>query len=256
MNATQPGNPVPSPTMRSMFDRIAPVYDAMNTLMTGGLDARWRRAAIAAARLGPGMRVLDVACGTGKLARAAAAAVGQRGEVVGLDLSAAMLRRAAGASTPAGAATPRYLVGDALALPFDSGRSGDGFDAVTIGFGLRNLPDHRAGLHEMRRVLVPGARLVVLEIAEPRTGLPRFLYLTWFRRAVPLLGRLLRGGGAYRYLSESLRAYPAPARVAELMNEVGLTDVRWRWLPSGMATLHVGRRPIAATVSTGGEAAT
>jgi len=255
VNARQPVNPVSSPTMRSMFDRIAPVYDAMNTLMTGGLDERWRRAAIAAARLGPGMRVLDVACGTGKLARAAAAAVGPRGAVVGLDLSAEMLRQAAGEATPAGVATPSYLLGDALALPFDSGSTGDGFDAVTIGFGLRNLPDHRAGLHEMRRVLVPGARLVVLEIAEPRTGLPRLLYLTWFRRAVPLLGRLLQRGNAYRYLSESLRAYPAPARVAELMNEVGLTDVRWRWLPSGMATLHVGRVPIAESVSTGDEAA-
>lgn len=246
MSAAQPGNPVPPAEVRDMFDRIAPVYDAMNSLMTAGLDARWRRAAIAAARLAPGMRVLDVACGTGKLTRDAAAAVGARGEVIGLDLSEGMLRRAAHVSPTVDAAAPRYLAGDALGLPFERGAAGRGFDAVTIGFGLRNLPDYRAGLLEMGRVLAPGGRLVVLEIAEPRAGISRFLYLTWFRRVVPVLGRLLRRGGAYRYLPQSLRAYPTPARVAELMVEAGLTTVRWRWLPGGMVTLHVGRAPASA----------
>ena len=188
------------------------------------------------------IRLLDVGCSSGAFLHAAVK-LGFRAEGVEPAPKAAATAQAAGLKVHQG-------------LLQEAGYADGQFDAVTIGFGLRNLPDHRAGLHEMRRVLVPGARLVVLEIAEPRTGLPRLLYLIWFRRAVPLLGRLLRGGGAYRYLSESLRAYPAPARVAELMNEVGLTDVRWRWLPSGMATLHVGRAPIAATVSTGGEAAT
>ncbi len=238
----QQGNPVPQPAVRSMFDRIAPVYDAMNTLMTAGLDARWRRAAIAAARLGPGMRVLDVACGTGKLARAAAGPVGEGGEVIGLDFSAGMLRRAARVRPVPGAAVPRYLAGDALALPFPAAAMGPGFDAVTIGFGLRNLPDYGAGLAEMYRVLVPGGRLVVLEIAAPRGGLALLLYRGWFQRIVPLLGRLLRRGLAYRYLPDSLRRYPAPERIADLLRQSGLEQVSWRRLTSGMATLHVGIR--------------
>jgi len=234
----QPGNPVPQPAVRSMFDRIAPVYDAMNTLMTAGLDAHWRRAAIAAARLGPGMRVLDVACGTGKLARAAAAAVGEAGEVIGLDLSAGMLRQAARVRPAPGATVPRYLAGDALALPFPDGS----FDAVTIGFGLRNLPDYAAGLGEMHRVLVPAGRLVVLEISAPGGGLALLLYRGWFQRIVPLLGRLLRRGPAYRYLPDSLRRYPAPERIADLLRGAGFGQVTWRRLPSGMASLHVGIR--------------
>jgi demethylmenaquinone methyltransferase/2-methoxy-6-polyprenyl-1,4-benzoquinol methylase len=238
----QPGNPVPQPAVRSMFDRIAPVYDAMNTLMTAGLDARWRRAAIAAARLRPGMRVLDVACGTGKLTRAAAAAVGEAGEVIGLDLSAGMLRRAARERPAPGAAVPRYLAGDVLALPFPAADTGTGFTAVTIGFGLRNLPDYSAGLAEMHRVLLPGGRLVVLEIAAPGGGLALLLYRGWFQRTVPLIGRLLRRGSAYRYLPESLRQYPAPERVADLLRGAGFGQVTWRRLPSGMATLHVGIR--------------
>jgi demethylmenaquinone methyltransferase/2-methoxy-6-polyprenyl-1,4-benzoquinol methylase len=247
MSAASAGNPVPPAAVRSMFDRIAPVYDVMNTLMTAGLDARWRQAAIAAAWLGPGMRVLDAACGTGKLTRAAAARVAPGGEAIGIDLSEAMLRRATRAGRGRGTVRPRYLAADALALPFADGGPAGGFDAVTIGFGLRNLADYRAGLAEMRRVLAPGGRLVVLEIAEPRGGLPRLLYRTWFRRVVPLLGRLARRGSAYRYLPDSLRAYPPPEAVAGLMAEVGLTGVAWRYLPGGMATLHAGRAPEAAT---------
>ncbi len=239
------GNPVPQPAMQSMFDRIAPVYDAMNTLMTGGLDARWRRAAIAAARLRPGMRVLDVACGTGQLARAAAAEVGEVGEVIGLDLSVGMLRRAARVRPVPGAAVPRYLAGDALALPFPAAATGHGFDAVTMGFGLRNMPDYAASLAEMYRVLVPGGRLVVLEIAAPRGGLAQLLYRAWFQRTVPLLGALMRHGPAYRYLPDSLLRYPAPERIAELLRGAGLRGVTWRRLPSGMATLHVGTRRVA-----------
>jgi demethylmenaquinone methyltransferase / 2-methoxy-6-polyprenyl-1,4-benzoquinol methylase len=240
--SAQHGNPVPGQAVRSMFDRIAPVYDAMNTLMTAGLDARWRRAAIAAARLGPGMRVLDVASGTGKLARAAAAAVGEAGEVIGLDFSAGMLRRAARVRPVPGAAVPRYLAGDALALPFPATAPGSGFDAVTIGFGLRNLPDYEAALAEMHRVLAPGGRLVVLEISAPGGGLALLLYRGWFQRIVPLLGRLLRRGPAYRYLPDSLGRYPAPDTIADLLRGAGLEQVAWRRLPSGMATLHVGLR--------------
>jgi len=239
------GNPVPQRAVQSMFDRIAPVYDAMNTLMTAGLDARWRAEAIGAAGLAPGMRVLDVACGTGKLARAAAAEVGEAGEVIGLDRSAGMLQRAARVRMHGRAAPLSYVAGDALALPFPPGSAGSGFDAVSIGFGLRNLPDYVAGLAEMHRVLAPGGRLVVLELSAPAGGPALLLYRTWFQRIVPLLGRMLRSGAAYRYLPDSLRHYPDPDGVAEFMRGAGFEQVTWRRLVTGMATVHVGTRAVA-----------
>jgi demethylmenaquinone methyltransferase/2-methoxy-6-polyprenyl-1,4-benzoquinol methylase len=220
--------------VRAMFDRIAPIYDVMNTLMTAGIDGRWRRAALTAAALRPGDRVLDVATGTGKLALGAAAIVGPAGEVVGLDASSRMLARA----RRAGPDRVRWLEADAMALPFAGGT----FDAVTIGFGLRNLPDTGAALAEMARVLRPGGRLVILEIAEPPGGVARLVHATWFRRIVPLLGRLAGGAGAYAYLPESVRRYPSPADIAGRMRGAGLEAVGWRWLPTRLATLHVARR--------------
>jgi demethylmenaquinone methyltransferase/2-methoxy-6-polyprenyl-1,4-benzoquinol methylase len=236
MSRVPVGNPSPPETVRRMFARIAARYDVMNTLMTAGLDARWRRAAVAAAGLAPGMRVLDLACGTGMLARAAAAAVGHRGEVVGVDAVPAMLDRARRVPPQRGAAPIRWENGDALALSGDDA----GFDAVLIGFGLRNLSDYGAALREMARVTRPGGRVVVLEIATPRARLPRMLYGTWFRRVVPALGGLVGRGTAYTYLPASLDTYPPPEVVAELMAAAGLGRVRWRWLTGGMTTLHVG----------------
>jgi demethylmenaquinone methyltransferase/2-methoxy-6-polyprenyl-1,4-benzoquinol methylase len=221
-----------------MFDRIAPVYDLMNTVMTAGVDARWRAATLRAASLRPGMRVLDVATGTGKLARAAAGEVGPEGEVIGLDASERMLARARGDAPGSGAAPIRWVQGDAMSMPLDDAS----VDVVTIGFGLRNMPDVDAALAEMSRVLRPGGRLVVLEIAEPRSGIGRALFCTWFRRAIPLLGRLARQGDAYAYLPKSLDRYPPPEDVARRMERAGFHVVRWRWLPTGLATLHVGRR--------------
>lgn len=236
MTDSPAGNRAAPDDVRRMFDRIAPVYDVMNTLMTAGIDARWRRDAIRAARLGPRMRALDVACGTGMLTRAAARKVGPDGEAIGLDVSEAMLERAGRWRAPSGSATPTFIAGDALTLPFPEGR----FDAVTMGFGLRNMPDYRAALGEMRRVAAPGGRVVVLEIAIPRRGPASVLFRTWFERIVPRLGRLAGGGGAYRYLPTSVLRYPPPEAIADLMREAGLESVRWRRLMSGMATLHVG----------------
>jgi demethylmenaquinone methyltransferase/2-methoxy-6-polyprenyl-1,4-benzoquinol methylase len=228
-----------------MFDRIASRYDLMNTLMTAGLDRSWRRATIAAAGLQAGGRVLDVACGTGRLALAAARVVGPAGEVTGLDASEGMLEVAGAAgrrqasSSRESAPAVRWLRGDAMALPF-ADRT---FSATMIGFGLRNLPDYVAGIAEMARVTAPGGRVLVLEIARPRSRLPRLVHATWFRRVVPVIGRLIGRGAAYAYLPASLDPYPEPRAVGEMMAAAGLVRVRWRWLAGGMTTLHVGEVP-------------
>lgn len=222
--------------VRRMFDRIAPFYDAMNTVMTAGTDARWRRSTVRALHLRPGDRVLDVATGTGKLAIAEATAVAPGGSVVGLDASAQMLARARRAAPATGAVD--WFQGDAMAMSFEDGA----FDAVSIGFGLRNLPDYAGGLHEMGRVLRPGGRLAVLEISEPPGGLGRLLFVTWFRRVIPVLGRVIGRRAAYRYLPASLEAYPPPEHVAQLMRDAGFDRLGWRYLSTGFATLHVGIR--------------
>jgi demethylmenaquinone methyltransferase/2-methoxy-6-polyprenyl-1,4-benzoquinol methylase len=237
-DSAPPGNPVPGAEVRGMFDRIAPIYDAMNTVMTAGLDARWRQAAVRAAGLAAGGSALDVACGTGALTRELARAVGPDGSVTGVDISERMLDRARRRRDSADAVAPRYVHADALALPLEE----EAVDAATIAFGLRNVPDYGRCLAELRRVTRTGGRVVVLELATPERGLGRLVAATWFGRAVPLLGRLAGGGSAYRYLPDSVRAYPSPAAVARGMTDVGLRDVRWRRLWPGLVTLHVGIR--------------
>jgi len=207
-----------------MFDRISPVYDAMNRTMTLGLDRRWRRAAAGAA-VRPGDRVLDACCGTGDLAVAARAA---GGTVTGLDFSARMLERARGKSGEI-----EWVQGDVLALPFGDAA----FDAVTVGFGVRNLDDLERGLAELRRVLQPAGRLAILEITRPR-GLLAPFYRLWFDRLVPLLGRLLPGGSAYTYLPASVRRFPGPEELAALLRSAGFEDVRWRFFSGGIVALH------------------
>jgi demethylmenaquinone methyltransferase/2-methoxy-6-polyprenyl-1,4-benzoquinol methylase len=208
-----------------MFDRIAPVYDAMNRVMTAGLDRRWRRITVEQV-VRPGDRVLDACCGTGDLAIAAR----RRGaKVVGLDFAEAMLERARRKS-----AEVEWVRGDVLALPFEDGS----FDAATVGFGIRNVEDLPAGLRELRRVLGPGGRLGVLEITRPRGALAPF-YRVWFDGLVPLLGRLLPGGSAYSYLPASVRRFPDPESLSALLEEAGFSQVRFRLLAGGIVALHV-----------------
>jgi len=218
---------LPADGVRRMFDRIAPVYDLMNRVMTAGLDRRWRAATVAQA-VRPGDRVLDACCGTGDLALAARAA--GAGAVVGLDFSERMLARAR-------AKEPRieWVQGDVLALPFEDGS----FDAATVGFGVRNVEDLEAGLRELRRVLRPGGRLAILEITTPRGPLAPF-YRLWFDRVIPLLGRVLPGGAAYTYLPASVRRFPAPEALADLLARGGFAAVRFRLFAGGIVALHVG----------------
>jgi len=212
--------------VRTMFDRIAPVYDAMNHAMTAGLDRRWR-AETARAVVSPGDRVLDSCCGTGDLAIACLRAGGR---VTGLDFSERMLDRARRKSDEV-----EWVEGDALALPFAEGS----FDAATVGFGVRNLEDLGKGLGELRRVLHPGGRVAILEITTPR-GLLRPFYKLWFEGLVPLAGKLLPGGSAYTYLPASVRRFPEAKELAELMDSAGFEHVRYRFFAGGIVALHTG----------------
>jgi len=209
-----------------MFDRIAPVYDVMNRVMTAGLDQHWRRLTVAAI-VRRDDRVLDACCGTGDLAVAAARAGGR---VTGLDFSERMLERARRKSLAI-----EWIRGDLLELPFESAA----FDAATVGFGVRNVADLERALAELCRVLRPEGRLAILEITMPR-GLLRPFYRLWFDGVVPLLGKLLPGGSAYTYLPASVRRFPGPDELAELMRSTGFDDVRYRLLAGGIVALHTG----------------
>ena len=214
--------------VRSMFDRIAPVYDVMNRVFTMGLDGRWRKLAAAGA-VRPGDRVLDAACGTGDLALADRKA---GGEVTGLDFSERMLERARQKSDQV-----QWVQGDVLALPFGDAS----FDAATIGFGIRNVDDLDAGLRELARVVRPGGRLAVLEITRP-TGVLRPFFRLWFDVLIPLAGKALPGGVAYTYLPASVRRFPGPDDLADALRRAGFADVNHRLLAGGIVSLHVGRR--------------
>jgi demethylmenaquinone methyltransferase / 2-methoxy-6-polyprenyl-1,4-benzoquinol methylase len=209
-----------------MFDRIAPVYDSMNRLMTAGLDRRWREEA-AGAIVRPGDRVLDACCGTGDLAIAAARA---GGKVTGLDFSEPMLARAREKSPDI-----EWVTGDALALPFPDGS----FDVATVGFGVRNRDDLERGLAELRRVLKPGGRLAILEITRPK-GLMAPFYRFWFDGVIPLAGKVLPGGSAYSYLPASVRRFPTPEGLAKLLDGAGFDEIRWRLRAGGIVALHTG----------------
>ena len=213
--------------VRTMFDRIAPVYDAMNRVMTAGLDGRWRRLAAERA-VRPGDRVLDAACGTGDLAVACLRA--GAGRVTGLDFSERVLERAR-----VKAPSVEWVQGDLLALPFGD----ESFDAATVGFGIRNVADLPLALRELRRVLRPGGRLAILEITQPRGALKPFFGL-WFDRVVPVLGRALPGGGAYGYLPQSVKRFPDAERLAALAREAGFAQVDFQLLAGTIVAVHVG----------------
>jgi demethylmenaquinone methyltransferase/2-methoxy-6-polyprenyl-1,4-benzoquinol methylase len=221
-----------------MFDRIASHYDAMNSVMTAGLHHRWRARAADRAALDPGDSALDVCCGTGDLALELAGRVGPSGSVIGCDFSEPMLDLAREKAQERGETGVRFEWADALELPYDDGR----FDAVTVGFGVRNLADLDRGLREMARVLAPGGRLVILEITQPHRPPLSTFYSLWFDRIVPLLGTAAGDRDAYSYLPESVRTFPAPAELAAKMDAAGLKAIRYTVLAGGIIAIHGGVR--------------
>jgi demethylmenaquinone methyltransferase / 2-methoxy-6-polyprenyl-1,4-benzoquinol methylase len=221
---------LPDTQVRAMFDRIARVYDRMNSVMTVGMHHRWRERAADLARVGPGSTALDVATGTGDLA----VELARRGaEVTGMDFAPAMLeiarRKAPGL---------RFEEGDALRLAQPDGS----FDAVTVGFGARNFSDLDRGLAEMTRVTKPGGRVVVLEITTPQKPPLSWFFKAWFDSVVPRLGRLAGDPDAYTYLPSSVRRFPDPEQLAARMAAAGLDDVRWILTAGGIIAIHAGSR--------------
>jgi demethylmenaquinone methyltransferase/2-methoxy-6-polyprenyl-1,4-benzoquinol methylase len=213
-----------------MFDRIARVYDRMNSVMTAGMHHRWRRRAADLARVGPGSRALDVATGTGDLAIELS---GRGAQVVGLDFSERMLELA---RTKAPAI--EFVQGNALELAYPDAS----FDAVTVGFGARNFADLDRGLRELARVTRPGGRVVILEITTPQKPPLSWFFRFWFDRVVPALGRVAGDPDAYTYLPSSVRRFPSPRELAERLVAAGLEDVRWVLTAGGIIAIHAGVR--------------
>ena len=221
-----------------MFDRIAGVYDLMNSAMTAGLHHQWRERAVDRAEVGPGSDALDLCCGTGDLALELRRRIGPDGRVVGSDFSEPMLELARGKSGEESLPV-EFGWAHALDLPYGD----DSFDAVTIGFGARNLADLDKGLAEMARVLRPGGRAVILEITRPQREPLASFYAVWFDKVVPALGNVAGDSDAYSYLPESVRSFPEPRALAAKMDAAGFTGIRWLLLAGGIIAIHSGRLP-------------
>jgi demethylmenaquinone methyltransferase/2-methoxy-6-polyprenyl-1,4-benzoquinol methylase len=226
--------------VRAVFDSVAARYDLMNDLMSFGLHRLWKRFAVLVSCVRDGHDVLDLAGGTGDLARLLHARVGDRGSVTLADINGAMLRKGRARLLDEGlVAGLRYAQVDAQALPFPDAS----FDCVTIGFGLRNVTRKERALEEMYRVLRPGGLVLVLEFSQLRVPLARPLYDLYSFKMLPWLGRrVAQDPDSYRYLAESIRMHPDQAHLAQMMREAGFEDCEWFNLALGVVALHRGRR--------------
>ena len=226
--------------VRGVFDSVAPRYDLMNDLMSGGLHRVWKQFTLSQTHLRPGQRALDVAGGTGDLARGLAAQVGEQGLVVLSDINGAMLAHGRDRLLDVGLTRGiAYAQANAERLPF----ADSSFYCVTIAFGLRNVTDKAAALASMRRVLRPGGQLMVLEFSQPVAPGLKPLYDAYSFRVLPFLGRVIaRDEDSYRYLAESIRKHPDQETLLGMMREAGLEDCRYHNLSGGIVALHRGYR--------------
>ena len=226
--------------VRGVFDSVAPRYDLMNDLMSGGLHRVWKQFTLSQTHLRPGQRALDVAGGTGDLARGLAAQVGEQGLVVLSDINGAMLAHGRDRLLDVGLTSGiAYAQANAERLPF----ADSSFDCVTIAFGLRNVTDKAAALASMRRVLRPGGQLMVLEFSQPVAPGLKPLYDAYSFRVLPFLGRMIaRDEDSYRYLAESIRKHPDQETLLGMMRDAGLEDCRYHNLSGGIVALHRGYR--------------
>jgi demethylmenaquinone methyltransferase/2-methoxy-6-polyprenyl-1,4-benzoquinol methylase len=236
--AAAAGAPVKRSYVQRIFSEIAPRYDLLNRLLSGGIDRAWRRAAIAALGVErrPDGTWLDLCAGTLDVGAAIARTAGFRGNIVGADFAEPMLRAGRGK------ADPRVLspvVGDALSLPIADASC----DGAIVAFGIRNVTDVKAAFHEVLRVLAPGGRFVVLEFSTPRSRLVRWTYELYSRRVLPLIGALISGHPtAYRYLPESIAQFPSGERLRAVMLESGFASVTVTNLTFGIAAIHLGEK--------------
>jgi demethylmenaquinone methyltransferase/2-methoxy-6-polyprenyl-1,4-benzoquinol methylase len=223
--------------VRAMFGRIARRYDFLNRTLSLGIDQRWRRAMVERAGDVRGKRVVDACCGTGDVALAFAEA-GAR--VLGVDFTPEMLVRAEAKGRVLRKGAPAFAQGDALGLPVRDGAA----DVCTVAFGIRNVSDRRACLREMARVVRPGGLVIVLEFTMPPGRVLGPVYRAYFRRCLPLVGRLVsKDEDAYSYLPRTVLAWPAPAALEDEMRAEGLVECGHRLLTRGIACLHWGVRP-------------
>lgn len=229
--------------VKETFNLIADRYDLINTIMTLGMDKKWRSLTVQQVKAEPGANILDVCCGTGQLTFELAKAVGSNGKVVGLDFSEKMLAIARQRLTEQLVfqqqdwGNIKLIQGDALSVPFDS----NSFDGVTIGWGLRNLTDLPGGIKEMMRVVKPGGIIVSLDMAKPYLFVYKQLYWLYFKKLVPLMGRLLaKNKNAYSYLFESAKEFPSQQEVAAIFADCGLKETRYRNLTGGVVALVSG----------------
>jgi demethylmenaquinone methyltransferase/2-methoxy-6-polyprenyl-1,4-benzoquinol methylase len=230
-----------------MFDAIARRYDALNHLLSAGLDKRWRRRAVRALALSGRERVLDMCTGTGDLAiEAVTASSGRAHQVVGIDFSGEMLRLARRKTLAASLSDSIQLArGDATAVPLPDGA----FDAAMVAFGIRNVLDPARACDEFHRLLIPGGRLAVLEFGSPKLPGLRALYLWYFRRVLPLVGRLVsKHQDAYTYLPASVIEFPSGKAFAAMLSRAGFEDIRYETLTFGVVYLYVARNGVAPPV--------